>query len=368
MEIYYITTFILLVFSLNEAINTNSKKKKIFLFFSFILLVCVFGLRWETGTDWISYLSLFEMSDSWQSFLISIIDIEVGYVFLNYLIRNITVNYTYFLLFHAAVMYFFIIYSLNKLTNYPQSTLLLLFCSMLGMTGSNRQLLALSLCMFALTLLVKRKKIPFFGVVASAFIFHITSIFFSIYYFFNQKFKKLYLYGVIVLAYIIGKSQMPIMIFSFFGGISNYASSKTESYVDASKEVLQSTELSLLGLLKRLFLVFIFIQLRDRISRKMPNYNLFLNGYIMGIVFYFFFSSTLLVMVSRGSLYFYIMEPLLLSSIIYILKNKIDKLLYILSIMILGIILMYQSISVYPDLFVPYKGIFINTLFKRTMH
>ena len=85
-------------------------------------------------------------------------------------------------------------------------------------------------------------------------------------------------------------------------------------------------------------------------------------------VFYFFFSSTLLVMVSRGSLYFYIMEPLLLSSIIYILKNKIDKLLYILSIMILGIILMYQSISVYPDLFVPYKGIFINTLFKRTMH
>jgi hypothetical protein len=368
MGVYFITIFLLFLFSLHEIISADYKKKRLFLFFSYIILVCVVGLRWETGTDWEPYKYLFSIIYSWQNYLDLMSQMEVGYAFLNFVIRTLTDNYSVFLVFHAAIMYFFMIYSLNKLTNYPQITLLLIFCSMLGMMGSNRQLLALSICLFALTLLLNNKKIPFLGIVASSMLFHTTSLLFSIYYFFNRKIKSLFLYSIIIVAFIIGRTQLPIRIFSFFGRISELASVRTDIYLESAKDVMQSTELSILGLLYRIIFVFLFISLRDKVSSKMPNYNVFLNGYIMGVVFYFLFSNTILVMVSRGSLFFSIMEPLLLSSVIYIFRSKIHKLVYIVGLLAIGILQMYRSIALYPDLFDPYKGIFINTFFNRIMY
>ena len=368
MEVYLITIFILFAFSLHELISYNEKMKKLFLFFSFLLMVIVVGLRWETGTDWDSYLNTFENSEDLWSVFLDRTNMEKGYLFLNLIIRLITDNYSFLLVILAVLMYYFLIRTFQKLTEYPQLTLLLFFSSTLGSMGSNRQLLAVSICLFALTFLLEGKKLPFIGLVAASFTFHTSSLLFSVYFFFNRKIKSLFLYLAVGVAFVIGKTQLPYMLFSMFGGINEFASDKTSQYLDSAKETLQSFELSVSGLIKRLIFLFIFIFLRDKISAKLPHYNLILNGYVMGTVLYFLFSNTLLVMVSRGSIYFSIMEPILLTSILYILRRDIDKLLYIFLMMAFGLLLMYQNISPYPDLFDPYKGLFINTNFHRFMY
>ena len=368
MEVYLITIFILFAFSLHELISNNEKKKKLFLFFSFLLMVIVVGLRWETGTDWDAYLITFgNINDFWSVFL-DRTNMEKGYLFLNLIIKLITDNYSFLLVILAVLMYYFLIRAFQKLTEYPQLTLLLFFSSTLGSMGSNRQLLAVSICLFALTFLLEGKKLPFIGLVAASFTFHTSSLLFSVYFFFNRKIKSLFLYLAVGLAFIIGRTQLPYTLFALFGGINEYASDKTTQYLDSAKDILQSFELSVSGLIKRLLFLFVFIFLRDKISAKLTHYNLILNGYIMGTVFYLLFSSTLLVMVSRGSIYFAIMEPVLLTSILYILRRDIDKILYIFLMLAFGILVMYQSISPYPDLFDPYKGIFINNFFHRFMY
>lgn len=74
------------------------------------------------------------------------------------------------------------------------------------------------------------------------------------------------------------------------------------------------------------------------------------------------------VMISRGALYFNIMESLLFVVILGILRNPIHKALYIMGLLMIAITLMYQSIQAYPDLFDPYKSLWYNENFHRVMY
>jgi hypothetical protein len=66
---------------------------------------------------------------------------------------------------------------------------------------------------------------------------------------------------------------------------------------------------------------------------------------IRGILIYLFFSSSLNVMVSRGSLYFNIMECLLMSSVFIILKKPLDKMFLIIILYVLGIVLIHSQLG-----------------------
>ena len=366
MLVYFITIFILFAFSLHELISNNIRKKKILLYFSYLLLVVVVGLRWETGTDWDAYLNVFSTTTSLQDVFLS--PMEKGFLLSNYFVNIFTDSYSFYLLLHAILFYYLIIKSFSKITQYPQLTLMLFFASTLGMMGSSRQLLAVALCLYGLSYLIENKKIHFILYVVSSFFFHTTSLLFSAYFFLNRKIKDIYLYLAVAIAFFIGKTQIPLTLFSLFGEVNQYAADKTDAYLEGAKEELMYAELSLVGLIKRLLFLFIFIYLRGKIEKRMPHYNLLLNGYVVGIAFYFLFSTTLLVMVSRGSFYFNLMDPLLLSSILYTFRRDVDKLVYLFILLFLAILLMYQSTVTYPDLFDPYKGVFINTYFNRYMY
>lgn len=368
MGVYIFIVIILFAFSFHELVSTNEKTKKILLVCSYILMVGIVGLRWETGTDWEPYLALFETSTDLRFLFLFNIGMEPAYVIFNYFIRVLTPNYSIFLFVLAALMYFFYFKSFIKLTKYPQLANLLLFTSTLGIMGSNRQLLATSIVLFGIASLQNKKKIKLIGSIIISFFFHTTSLLASVYYFLNRKIKAWILYLSIIIAYLISKTQLPLALFSLFGGLNSFTSQKTDFYLGTAQNELSAYELSFAGLLKRLIFVFIFIFFRNKIVIKMPHYNLLLNGYVFGTVFYFLFSTTLLVMVSRGSVYFAMMEPILLTSILYILRRDIDKIVFLFIMLAYAILVMYQSISPYPDLFDPYKSIFINSNFHRHMY
>lgn len=367
MFIYIFTILSLFIFSIVEVFGKNDKIKKNLLLLSYILLVFVTGLRWETGTDWEPYKETFELVNSFQDAAFFTL-IEKGYLFLIGFVKLFTDNYTIFLIIHAVIYYFLLLKSIPQLVPYPQLAILLFFCSTMGMMGSNRQLLALGLCFLALVYLLENKKWLFFIFVFLASLFHTTALLFLIFFFFNRKFKTPVLYISVIVAVIIGYSPMPIKIFSLFGGINELASAKTSIYLESAKEVMQDAQQSILGLIKRVLFLVVFIWMRDKISKKIPSYNLLLNGYVFGVIFYFLFSQSLLVMISRGSFYFNAMEPLLLSSTLLLVRKDFDKLIVLFVMLILSFFIFFQSISSYSDIFIPYKGIFINENFHRFMY
>ncbi len=331
----------------------------------FVLIVQV-GLRWETGTDWHPYLEHFESIKGYNTTSPFLTGFEYGYNLFVWIVKFISKDYSFFLLLHAIIYYFLIVKSFRRYTPYLYLTLMIFYASTMGIMGSNRQLIALAICLYALRYIIEEKPAMFFMFIAIAISFHTTAFLFLIYYFLNREIKPVVLIVIIGSSYIIGKTQLPILLFSLFGNaIGGATATKTLIYLAKAENSLSEYQLSIFGLIKRLLFISVFYYNRKKIGEILPFYNLMLNGYIIGIAFYFLFIDSLLVMVSRGSIFFNIMEALLVSAQLFLFNRKENKVVAITFLLILSFFYFYQSIVTYPDLFLPYKGIFINTDIHR---
>ena len=158
MSIYIFTILFLFSSSVAEVkFKITLKTKLNLLFFSYWLLVLQVGLRWETGTDWNSYLSYFENMNSFND-VQKYFKIESGYVILNVLINFISNSYSVFLLIHAVFFHYLFINGLKKYSYYVFPALLMYYVLFIGFMGSNRQLLALAICFYGLKYVIEGKK------------------------------------------------------------------------------------------------------------------------------------------------------------------------------------------------------------------
>lgn len=370
MTIYLFTIILLFIFSIietNYSVKINTRK--IMHFSIYFILVLQVGLRWETGTDWIPYLSHFNSISDFASASPLKNGFEYGYNILVLLIKLIFSNYSFFLVVHAIVYYFLIFISLKRYNPYFYLTLLMLYTLTMGMMGSNRQLIALAICIYAVRFILEKRPIIFFLLIAIAITFHTTAFIFAIYYFLNRDIRPRTFFITLISSFIIGKTQLPFIIFSTIGDISvGHIATKILIYTEDAKYLLAEYKLTITGLFKRLILLSIFYYNRKIISKKLPYYNTLLNGYTFGIAIYFLFADSLLILVNRGSLYFNIMEPILIASQVILFKGRLNKTIVIAILFLLSIIFFFQSIARYQDLFIPYKGIFINDDVHRIMY
>lgn len=368
MTIYIFTILILFIFSLlegNYSLSPNLKNTLIFI--SYFILVFQVGLRWETGSDWNPYLNNFEESSNFLSVILS--PFEFGYSISVWIFKLFSSDYSLFLLLQAIIYYFLIFKSFHRYSTNLFLPLMLYYTISMGMMGSNRQLIALAICLYAVRFIIEKKPLIFFLFVLIASFFHTTALFFVIYYFLNRKVNINAFFLILFGSFIIGKTQLPLFLFSKFGNlIGGHFLDRTTAYSDTATDILSEAKLSLIGLVKRLVFMFFFYYNSKILREKLVYYNLMLNGYFVGIVLYFLFADTLLIMVNRGSLYFNIMESLLIASQICLLKDKDVKIIGIAILFIFSIFFFFQSIAAYPDLFIPYKGIFINTDFHKNIY
>lgn len=370
MTIYFLTILLLFSFALLDAkftikLNTN----RLMLSITYFLLVTQIGLRWQTGTDWVPYLNHFNSISDFASASPLKNGFEYGYNILVLLIKFIFSDYSFFLVVHAIVYYFLIFISFKRYNPYFYLTLLMFYALTMGMMGSNRQLIAIAICIYAVRFIIEKRPILFFLLIVIAITFHTTAFIFAVYYFLNRDIRPRTFFIVLISSFIIGKSQLPFFIFSFIGDLSGgHIATKIIFYVADAKYSLVEHKLTIIGLFKRLILLSIFYYNRKIISERLPYYNTLLNGYILGIAIYFLFADSLLILVNRGSLYFNIMEPMLIASQVAILKGKENKSIAVIILFVISIFFFFQSIATYSNLFIPYKGIFINTDYYRIMY
>lgn len=363
MDIYLSTIFLFFLFAVFEQYSKDIRLKKLLLALTYLVSVFVVGLRWETGTDWIPYIATFESASSFKRAIAENIGMEKGYLLSNWIVRLFTSNYTVYLLLHASIFYYCILYGLVKYTKYPQVAFMCIFSESLGVVGSNRQLLALAIIFYSLTWAYHRKP-KFFLIVLLALQLHTTALISGIFYFFNKHIAVKWILVVILISAVIGLTPIPKML---FGGISNIgasASDKVAAYMNGKA----SSQLSILGVVRRITLLGLFLYFRSNRERIVDYYNFFLNAFSFSLLIYLLFSSSLLILVNRGSLYFNISQGILLSYLLYTIKRPDTRLMFTLILFLLCIALMYQSISSYPDEFDPYKGIWYNQDFRRIIN
>lgn len=367
MTIYVFTLVVLLIFSFLELrTNLTSIQHKSMLAFVYVICVLQVGLRWETGTDWEPYLLHFEATSSLRDVYYSLTGFEQGYGFLVLIIKTLWSNYSVFLVIHALLYYLLIFSAFKKFTPYIFVSIMVFYATTMGFLGSNRQLLAIGICLYALRYVKDKQALKFFVLVGFAFLFHRSALLFCVYYFLYRDVKPLILLGVLAASIVIGKTSLPFTMFSFVGDFfGGMATSKVSMYIERSENDLANNELSAMGFIKRLFFFGLFLYNYKFLSNKLSYYKLIFNGYYVGLLFYFLFSSSLLIMVNRGSMYFNVMESLLIASQFLLLKNKHYRVNALIVLFIVSIFLLLQSISGYSDLFLPYKGLFINEEFQR---
>ncbi|MGN7990535.1 EpsG family protein [Pedobacter sp. 22226] len=366
MEVYFVYIGLLFLFSCFEVFKNKPANKvhNFLVFLTYLITVFVIGLRWETGTDWYPYLDMFEESYSLKnSFEYSNI-VERGYLIFNWLNYKLISEYSFFLFTHALIFYYLIIYGLKKITTYPITSFMFFFCSTIGVLGSNRQLLAMAIVFYFLIFAYSKKK-TFFIAIFAAIQFHTTALLTLSFYFLNRRIKVIYIVLLLLACTVIGLTGLPGKLFSLTGGLSEASSYRTEAY---SAEAANEAKLSIAGVLRRLLYVTLFLLLRNKIEKKFDKYNFILNGYLISSLIYLLFASSLIILVNRGSLYFNMLECILFTSILFILKRKESKLFFIFFLLILSIVNFYQSISAYPDLFDPYKGLWYNIDYYRRMY
>jgi hypothetical protein len=364
MEIYLITLLFLIIFSFSEIFF--NKKSDIYLkyggFFVFLILILQTGLRWETGTDWLPYKSHFDETESINSIGISLLlGFEPGYTLFILFSKLISSNYSFFLIIHS-ILYFGLIFVFLKSTKSSFFLVLFLFYVVsIGYLGSNRQLLAMSIGAFSFKYIEEKKFILFLLTVLLAISFHISALIYFLFYAFNKRINNTIIISCLCLSILIGYSFIPEYLFMKFSSIFGVLGTiKSEFYLTETQNSIDNFKLSTIGLLKRLFLFIILIFNYKKLDNTYIYFKLFFNTYFIGLIIYFLFNNSVIILISRGSLYFSVIECILIVYLFKLVTNRKEKLFLYILIITYGIFTFNQSISSFYNLFVPYKGVNYN--------
>ena len=346
----------------NKAVFTSKRKIRllaVLVFLSVLWLIIHDGFRWEIGTDWSSYYDAF-VSGSTEH-------MGIGYSAFNDIIRSLSSSYTVFLVVFASITYLVFGKLFYKYSDNPISSLCLYYCSMLGLMGCNRQILACVVCMISLRFVVSRKLVPFMLCILVASSIHFTAIvFIAAYFIYGKQYSPITAYIILLIALLLGLFKLVdnipnleyIRFLDYQDTVSNYIEYYSGSYLGQT---------SMLGTLRRLLYVVLAILVKGRINDK--RYDFFLMLYIIGISIYLIFNGSIIqIAAGRGALYYEIAECVVIPCmLVHLPFNKLVKVVVWIFIFSVYFYLMWRNINSYylldgVDIFNPYKSVFFNPM------
>ena len=350
--IYTVTAFLL--FFLSVYAWDSPRKGKSFFAIAMIWLVIFEGFRWEIGTDWFSYYYFFVDGENEH--------MGPTYTWLNDFFKLFTSSYTFLLLFISIVTYGTLSILFRNYSASVLMSLLIYFCSFIGMMGSNRQILAMVVCVISLKFVLERRLIWFLIMIVLATSLHITAIIFlPAYFLYDRVLSKKVLIGAVLVAFLIGLSKVinRIPYAEYLAMLDSMTSDTTnlDSYVDS-----YGGGVSLFGSLKRILFVYLAVMVREKV--KNPYYSFFLSLYVMGSIIYMIFNGSVLqIMAGRGASYYTLYETIVIPYVILNLKIPVkQRKLVWFGLFLIYFYLMWRDMNSYfildgVDIYNPYKSI-----------
>jgi len=365
----YLILFICIsLFAFVELFNINKIIKYYLFLTSSLLIITLVSIRWEIGTDWDNYLTFFisRVNGSGSSFEYYF---DTGYVLLNDVIAFLSSKYTIFLIISTILSSGLIFILLGKYTANPNIGLLIFYGSYLPIhfVGSVRRSIALSfVILFLITFTVYKEKIKSSLFFIVAFLFHKTSIVtFPLFFIKSKPYKLKSISLVFLVTLTLGVLNISELLMTrikdflpnetsigVFVTLGNYAG---DIYKEHTPESIDPIKQSMLSLIKKyIMFIFFYLAIRRGYFKSALEGKLY-NLYALGVGVYSLFIGAPIL--QTLAIYYLIFEIFLASILIDKLK-KYEKIIFFI-FLFLSSFLSYQSgLSVYPELFFPYKTIF----------
>lgn len=376
MTVYLIFFWFLALAALLMELRLTKGARLAVFSFSFLLLVVFVGLRWETGNDWAQYISYYKHLHSLHDMMYNNSDTwEIGYKAFNLCIKDLGLPYAAFTFFYAAT-YLGLMFLSFKRDNYEISgwIILQLFAPfILGLMGTQRQVMSVAICMFSVHYVVSREWKKFLLCVLIATAFHVSAVAFLLAWPIARiQIKAKRILGILVVltaalvlnlgdvlsnsaATLLGKLNMADLAQKF--ALEQLASPEQFDYAAGSNVTIMSTIARIAVLLLSLLCLRFFSREADQLYIKL---------YIAGFVALFLLSGPLYVLAERVSLYFTIFQIHLLALPTRRLRRPVLRTFYCAALIVLSLSRLYTAIYArHPEIFVPYKGVLINSDVKR---
>ena len=313
-----------------------------------LVLYCLSFMRWERGTDWLAYYSLFLDGGERRVYDDHT---EPGYLFFNRVIAFFTDSYTVFLACWSGVYYILYIILANKVNNLFKGVSirrcympLLLFDFSQGFAGmfAVRSSMAYLICFLAFFYIYEKKPIKFILAILIATSLHVSSaIFVFAYPLYRMQLNKYSISAILLGTFVLFRLSAyyePILKALSFGGYDEYFGGVER--------------LSIMGSIKWVsaFVALFFIRPMGKSYLYMGTVNIVLVGVII-----FIWSQFYTPVAQRLSAVFTQCILIWLGLVCYGYGEKKRLLLLLVLTVFCGISLWSTLNSEYKGLFIPYK-------------
>lgn len=359
--VFYFSIFLLLgAVSFLENFHVFPKyNRHLFYIFSFCLF-CMSFLRWETGTDWDSYVYVFNRSTEWFGSS----EFEWGFIRINEIVKILFDDYTILLLVLATILFYVQTKSISELSIYPITTLFVLWSTSFGNVFFIRQSIATMILFYSVRYIQGGNFIRFLLAVFVAYLFHRSSLIFLLGWFIYRMDIKVWVY-IIGIVFSMG---LTVVVAKLLTGISGLLGgvflSKIEIYtsIDDSTFGSQSSLAQIVarGFANKIFIFGLLLINFRKNKHLFPELKGYLNLYWLGILIYF---STISISIAfvRFSFAFDILSILLIPIFLGSIKSVMPKFTTFVLVLCYCAARMYISITgSYYEMFVPFKTVFFK--------
>lgn len=298
-----------------------------------ILLICIAGLRYETGGDWDSYTELFASFPSFSRLVghpIEIVEqpVEEGFTLLCALVKSLggTIQHLFFVVTFINIL--LIASALPKYTKFPVIGLLCYY----GILYFNlemiyiRQATAVALCFFALQFIRSHKIWKYILVVLIACTFHrVAVLMLPLYFFLDRKIPTVVYILVIgegAVLMLIGVPWIKTIFLTVAGWLGENYAEKAEMYAENALFAVQRG-LSI-GFVLNLAILIVVLFFKNKID-ELPYGTVMLNLFALSLVLYYY-CYELVEVSNRVRLFFFIGIIALLPMLLEVLPLFLERL------------------------------------------
>jgi hypothetical protein len=334
----------------------------------FALLIFMTGTRNETGNDWQPYIDYYRGIDSIEY---NSENFEIGYRLFAYAAKSVGLSYAGFL-FVSTLIYMSAFFLAFRRQRGALALVLLFYCTyLLGWMGTARQVIALGLTVCAGECLLDGRKLWFAVLTVVAATFHQTAIIFLLFWFMRRSLPSTRTIITVAAASVVLGQALTYVLPAIIDNLTGLPGlgEKALFYIGTSNESLGQAAGEVLGVLfyvKRLVFLLVFVLLRRHLSET-PRLAVYFNAYLFSVAFFLLLNPTVPILAARGANYFSIYE-LFLRAALMVSRGRYMALAIPLIILLSGQRLYTALYAYHPDLYIPYKGLFINDDFRREVY
>ena len=293
---YFVMFFVLLLLGLLNIQMHDRLSRQLLMVFSSIILICIAGLRYETGGDWDSYTKLFASFPSLH-YLVAHPqewfggDVEGGFVLLCAAVKTMGggIQTLFFVVTFVDIV--LIASVLPKYTKYPVVALFGYYCLLYFQLEMiyMRQATAVALCFFALQYIEDGKWLRYMVVIFVACTFHRVAIVMIPLYFLLDKRLPAWLYMCVIgagaLLMLAGVPWIKSIFLAVSSLLGETYAEKAEAYT--TTDVFATGRQLSVGFVLNLLMAFCFLFFKKPIDER-RNGTIMLNMYMLSLVLYYY--------------------------------------------------------------------------------